>query len=129
MRNSSFKRLAINRANFQTENFQTSESVNNVNIYSPIKSVNSDDNEKLSESNPYLTTTATASTTSYDLWLDSYQSQSNKLFSDDCMLKSITNSDSSERLNKLDKIVFQNMKEYENKSTNESTSNIRLILT
>ena len=65
------------------------------NMYSPIKSLASD-NEN--ETNPYLTTTASVSTTSYDLWIDSYQTHSNRLFNEDCMLKSVTNSESSDRL-------------------------------
>ena len=67
------------------------------NLFSPVKSSDSsssDETEKISDSNPYLTTTATASTTSYDLWVDTHNAHKSKEYGGDadCMLKSVTNS-------------------------------------
>jgi hypothetical protein len=61
------------------------------NLYSP-KSFN--DSDKLTESFPCLTTTASLSTASYDPWLESYQ-PSSKLLTDETFLKPISDTTSS----------------------------------
>lgn len=73
--------------------FKTINDHNNLlksNLYSP-KSFN--DSDKLTESFPCLTTTATLSTASYDPWLDSYQ-PSNKLLKDETFVKPISDTTS-----------------------------------
>jgi len=74
------------------------------NLYSPIKcDASQNDLDKMSE--PFLTTTASVSTTSYDLWMDSCcnshhiaansHANSNRI-EDDAMLKSMSNDDGEE---------------------------------
>lgn len=72
------------------------------NLYSPIKcDASQNDMDKMSE--PFLTTTASVSTTSYDLWMDSccnsHQIVNSNRVEDDAMLKSVMNDDDEESSN------------------------------
>ena len=85
---SSYK--ALNEPDSNTNGTKATSFALKSNIYSP-KSLSESD--KLTDSFPYLTTTASISATSYDVWLDSYNN--NKLINDQDLLKSVSDNKSS----------------------------------
>ena len=79
-----------NNNNTHQQNFMA-DLTGRANLYSPIKcDASQNDADKMSE--PFLTTTASVSTTSYDLWMDNSHQVGNRV-ENDAMLKSVSNDD------------------------------------